>query len=46
VAEAYTPAFNALNIFKVPQPHAVSLVAPFAGGDRLAITGWVRSKGP
>lgn len=46
VAEAYTPAFNALNIFKVPQPHSVSLVAPFAGGDRLAVTGWIRSRRP
>jgi SM-20-related protein len=43
VAEGYTPAFNALNIFRVPQPHAVSIVAPFAGADRLAITGWVRA---
>ena len=42
VAEGYTPAFNALNIFRVPQPHAVSIVAPFAGGDRLSVTGWVR----
>jgi len=46
VAEGYTPAFNALNIFRVPQPHAVSMVAPFAGGDRLAITGWIRSRSP
>jgi len=45
VAEAYTPAFNALNIFKVPQPHSVSMVTPFAGGHRLAITGWVRARG-
>ncbi|MDP3368980.1 MAG: 2OG-Fe(II) oxygenase family protein [Brevundimonas sp.] len=43
VAEGYTPAFNALNIFEVPQPHAVSMVPPFAGGSRLAITGWIRS---
>jgi hypothetical protein len=42
VAEGYTPAFNALNIFRVPQRHCVSLVAPFAGGPRLSITGWVR----
>ena len=42
VAEGYTPAFNALNIFRVPQPHAVSIVAPFAGADRLSVTGWVR----
>jgi Rps23 Pro-64 3,4-dihydroxylase Tpa1-like proline 4-hydroxylase len=42
VSEGYTPAFNALNIFRVPQQHAVSIVAPFAGGDRLSVTGWVR----
>lgn len=44
VAEAYTPTFNALNIFRVPQPHAVSQVATFAGGDRLSITGWIRAR--
>lgn len=44
VAEAYTPTFNALNIFRVPQPHAVSQVASFAGGDRLSITGWIRAR--
>ncbi|MBC6982815.1 2OG-Fe(II) oxygenase family protein [Caulobacter sp. 17J80-11] len=43
VAEGYTPSFNALNIFRVPQDHCVSYVAPFAGGDRLSITGWVRT---
>ncbi len=42
VSEGYTPAFNALNIFRVPQQHAVSIVAPFAGGERLSVTGWVR----
>ena len=42
VAEGYVPAFNALNVFRVPSPHAVSLVAPFAGGPRLSITGWFR----
>ena len=31
VAEAYTPAFNALNLFRVPQPHTVTPVAAFAG---------------
>jgi len=40
VAEGYTPVFNALNVFKVPQPHAVSCVAPFAGGGRYSISGW------
>ncbi len=42
VAEAYSPAWTALNLFRVPQPHAVSCVAPFAGAPRLSITGWVR----
>jgi 2OG-Fe(II) oxygenase superfamily len=44
VAEAYTPAFNALNVFRVPQPHSVSFVAPFAGQPRLSITGWFRRR--
>ncbi|HSG88857.1 MAG TPA: 2OG-Fe(II) oxygenase family protein [Pseudomonadales bacterium] len=39
----YVPAWNALNLFRVPQPHAVSLVAPFARGHRYAITGWLRA---
>lgn len=46
VAEGYTPAFNALNIFRVPQRHAVSMVAPYAGEPRLSITGWIRSEAP
>ena len=44
VAEGYTPAFNALNIFRVPQQHAVSLVAPFAETGRFSVTGWIRSQ--
>ncbi|NEX94441.1 2OG-Fe(II) oxygenase family protein [Caulobacter sp. 17J65-9] len=44
VAEGFTPAFNALNIFRVPQLHSVSLVAPYAGRERLSITGWVRAR--
>lgn len=43
VERAYTPSFNALNLFKVPQKHAVSVVAPFAGGARYSITGWLRA---
>jgi hypothetical protein len=43
VAEAYAPAFNALNVFRVPQAHAVSLVTPFAGQSRLSVTGWFRA---
>lgn len=42
VAEGYTPVFNALNVFKVPQPHAVSYVAPSAIGGRYSISGWLR----
>lgn len=46
ITEAYTPRWNALNILKVPQPHAVSVVAPFARGARYSITGWMRSRKP
>jgi SM-20-related protein len=46
LAEGYTPAFNALNIFQVPTDHAVSLVAPFARAPRLSVTGWVRPERP
>jgi SM-20-related protein len=42
LAEGYTPAFNALNLFTVPQLHAVSYVAPFAQAGRFSITGWLR----
>jgi SM-20-related protein len=44
IAEGYTPVFNALNLFRVPQPHSVSLVAPFAQAPRLSITGWLREQ--
>jgi hypothetical protein len=46
VAEAYTPRWNALNILKVPQRHAVSYVTPIAQGARYSITGWMRSRPP
>jgi Rps23 Pro-64 3,4-dihydroxylase Tpa1-like proline 4-hydroxylase len=44
VAEAYTPAFNALNLVRVPQPHSVSYVNPLAAGARYSITGWLRER--
>jgi Rps23 Pro-64 3,4-dihydroxylase Tpa1-like proline 4-hydroxylase len=44
VAEGYTPAFNAINLFRVPQPHLVTQVASYAGADRLSVTGWLRSR--
>lgn len=40
IEEGFTPAWNALNIFRVPMQHAVSQVASFAAGSRLSITGW------
>ena len=40
VAEGYTPAFNALNLFSVPQTHAVSMVTRLAQTSRLSVTGW------
>ncbi|WP_445355024.1 2OG-Fe(II) oxygenase [Microbulbifer sp. EKSA008] len=36
------PTFNAVNVFKVPQKHSVSYVAPFAPKSRYSITGWLR----
>lgn len=44
VAEGYRPTFNALNLFRVPTPHAVTQVASFAAAHRLSITGWVRAR--
>jgi len=42
VRRGLAPTFNALNILTIPQRHNVSFVAPFAGGYRLAISGWFR----
>ena len=42
VTEGYTPAFNVLNVFRVPAKHAVTLVAPF-GGMRYSVTGWLHA---
>lgn len=44
VIQAYRPRFNTLNLFAVPQPHAVSYVPPFAPIGRYAITGWFRDR--
>lgn len=40
ISEGFLPAFNALNMFAVPQAHQVGFVAPFAGANRYSITGW------
>ncbi len=42
LAEAYAPAFNSLNLFRVPMLHAVTQVAGFAVAPRYSITGWLR----
>ena len=40
VVAGYRPRWNALNLFAVPQRHAVTFVPPFAPVARYAITGW------
>jgi SM-20-related protein len=40
VVDTFLPRYNALSLFRVPQGHAVSLVAPWARTPRLSITGW------
>lgn len=42
LSQTLKPSYNQLNIFKVPQDHAVSAVAPFVTEARYAITGWFR----
>jgi SM-20-related protein len=44
IVQGYRPRFNTLNLFQVPQPHAVSYVAPFAPVGRYAISGWFRDR--
>ena len=46
IVEAMVPAFNAFNLFAVPQPHSVSFVAPFAKRRRYSVTGWLRAGTP
>ena len=42
--ETLLPRFNALNLFRVPQPHHVTSVASFAPLTRFAVTGWFRDR--
>lgn len=42
IDDGYVPAFNALNLFRVPMRHAVTQVATFAPRHRLSIVGWLR----
>jgi Rps23 Pro-64 3,4-dihydroxylase Tpa1-like proline 4-hydroxylase len=46
IARGYTPGFNVLNLFSVPQRHSVSWVTPLAGQSRYAVTGWLRNGAP
>jgi len=43
IQQSFLPSFNEINIFRIPVDHYVGIVAPFAKGDRLSITGWLRS---
>ena len=43
VAEGYVPRFNALNVFAVPQTHAVSVVSRLATAPRHSVTGWIHA---
>lgn len=42
VTDVFAPKMNSLSLFAVGTKHAVSLVSPFAGRPRLAVTGWFR----
>ena len=46
VVQSLVPAFNALNLFAVPQLHSVSFVTPFAARRRYSVTGWLRAGTP
>ena len=42
IEEGFVPNFNSLNIFEIPQDHAVSYVTPMALKTRYSINGWLR----
>lgn len=46
VSKALLPRFNTLNLFDGTMMHTVSAVSPFAGGQRLQVTGWLRDDPP
>jgi SM-20-related protein len=43
VIDTFLPRFNSLSLFRVPAPHIVSMVCPWADRPRLSITGWFQS---
>lgn len=44
IETGFMPRFNTLNLFRVPQAHAVTYVPPFALRGRYAISGWLRDR--
>ncbi len=40
IERAFTPSFNAMALFRVPKPQAVSAVPAFVDKPRFALTGW------
>lgn len=46
IRRAFRPAFNVLNLFCVPTPHSVAMVAPYAKALRYSVTGWLRADEP
>lgn len=44
IIESFNSRFNTLNLFRVPQLHAVTYVPPFAPIGRYAISGWARDR--
>jgi Rps23 Pro-64 3,4-dihydroxylase Tpa1-like proline 4-hydroxylase len=44
IEQAFRPRFNSLNLFRVPQWHAVGEVSQVAPLARYAITGWARDR--
>ena len=45
VEAGWTPAFNSLALFRVPQMHSVSYVTRSAAYRRYSVTGWLREAG-
>lgn len=42
IIEGFIPNFNTLNIFKIPQRHAVQQVTPFAAESRISLLSWLQ----
>jgi len=41
IERGFMPGFNVLTLFRVPRPHSVAPVAPYAAAKRLSLTGWL-----